>query len=233
MAETAVRERNTGQRHGQTVSYVVQHLVDGILRGRFAPGQRLVERDLTEEIGIGRGSVREAFRLMAADGLVELVPNKGAAVRRLSRRQTRDLFEIREVLEGLAAKLAATHIDEGGNRREFETMWKTVRHSEGMVPWDVFTEHNRLFHRGIVRIGGNQKLEDAIEKLQLPIMMVQVGRLMSETKKHESERDHRDIADAILAGDPAQAEQAMQRHLRELAAWVMSLPDTSFKREPA
>lgn len=226
-----VREPSAGHRRGETVDYVVQHLVDAILHGRIAPGQRLVERDLTEEIGISRGSVREALRLMAADGLVDLVPNKGAAVRRLSKRQTRDLFEIREVLEGLAARLAASRIDEGENRRVFESMWRTVCHDGQTVPWDVFTEHNRLFHRTIVRVGGNEQLEDAIDKLQLLIMMVQVGRLMSEAKIGDSEADHAEIARAILAGDPDRAEQAMQRHLGELAAWVLSLPESAFRRE--
>lgn len=233
MADSLVPEHGRDQKRGETVDFVVHHLVDGILHGRFAPGQRLVTRDLTEEIGIGRGSVREAFRLMAAEGLVDLVPNKGATVRRLSRSETGELFQIREVLEGLAAKLAATRIDEGDNRQVFEAMWQKLHTAGHGAPWDVFTELNRLFHQTIVRIGGNQQLEDAIDKLQLPIMMVQVGRLMGKTNVAASENAHSEIADAILAGDVPRAEQAMQRHLRELGAWVLSLPETAFKREKA
>jgi DNA-binding GntR family transcriptional regulator len=233
MADSLVRERGRDQKRGETVDFVVHHLVDGILHGRLAPGQRLVTRDVTEEIGIGRSSVREAFRLMAAEGLVDLVPNKGATVRRLSRNQTRELFEIREVLEGLAAKLAASRIGDGNNRQVFEAMWQQVRPAGHRLPWDIFTEQNRLFHQTIVRIGGNEQLEDAIDKLQLPIMMVQVGRLMGAATTAASEEAHVEIAEAILDGNPLRAEQAMQRHLRELAAWVLSLPDTSFKREKA
>jgi DNA-binding GntR family transcriptional regulator len=231
MAEPGLLEREREQRRGETVDFVVRHLVDGILHGRFAPGQRLVARDLTEEIGISRGSVREAFRLMASDGLLDLVPNKGATVRRLSRAQTQDLFEIREVLEGLAAKLAAKRIDEDNNRQVFEAIWREVGPSDQRLRWDVFTENNQRFHSTIIQIGGNQQLKDTIDKLQLPIMMVQVGRLMGADTTAESESHHIQIASAILAGDPDRAEQAMQRHLRELGAWVLSLPDTAFKRE--
>lgn len=231
MVEPAIPDRERDQKRGETVDFVVRHLVDGILHGRFAPGQRLVARDLTEEIGISRGSVREAFRLMASDGLLDLVPNKGATVRRLSRAQTRDLFEIREVLEGLAAKLAAKRIDEDNNRQIFEAIWREVGPSDQRLPWDVFTENNQRFHNTIIQIGGNQQLKDTIDKLQLPIMMVQVGRLMGADTTAESESHHIQIASAILAGDPDRAEQAMQRHLRELGAWVLSLPDTAFKRE--
>lgn len=231
MAEPAMPQRERDQKRGETVDFVVRHLVDGILHGRFAPGQRLVARDLTEEIGISRGSVREAFRLMASDGLLDLVPNKGATVRRLSRSQTRDLFEIREVLEGLATKLAAKRIDENNNRQVFDTIWQEVRPTEQRLPWDIFTENNQRLHNTIIQIGGNQHLKDTIDKLQLPIMMVQVGRLMGADTTAESESHHIQIASAILDGDPDRAEQAMQRHLRELGAWVLSLPDTAFKRE--
>ena len=231
MSVELVQERNSDQRRGGTVDFVVQHLVDGILHGRFAPGQRLVARDLTEEMGVSRGSVREAFRLMAADGLVDLVPNKGVTVRRLSRHQTRDLFEIREVLEGLAAKLAAQRINVNDIRAMFESMWRTVRPRGHHLAWDIFIEHNRLFHRTIVSVGGNLLLKDAIDKLQLPIMMVQVGRMMADENIQQSENDHATIADAILDGDPGRAAEAMQNHLRELADWVLALPDSAFKRE--
>jgi DNA-binding GntR family transcriptional regulator len=231
MSLALVREHRIDHKRGGTVEYVVQHLLDGILHGRFAPGQRLVMRDLTDEMGVGRGSVREAFRQMAADGLVDIVPNRGVTVRKLSRSQTRDLFQIREVLEGLAAKLAASRIDEGDNRKTFSAMWETVQPRDRRLSWDLFIEHNRLFHRTIVSVGGNLQLEDAIDKLQLPIMMVQVGRMMSEANMADSDEEHTKIAEAILAGDTQKAEKAMQRHLKDLSAWVLALPDSAFKRE--
>ncbi len=92
---------------GEVVNFVIQHLRDGIFLGRFAPGQRLITSELMTDIGVSRGSLREAFSRLAADGIVDLVPNRGAVVRRLSRVELINLFRIREVLEGLAARQAA------------------------------------------------------------------------------------------------------------------------------
>lgn len=226
-----VRDPPADQRRGETVDYVVSRIRQGILEGRFAPGQRLIARDLTEEIGISRGPIREAFRRLAADGLVELVPNRGAIVRRLSHRQVRDLFRIRESLEGLAARLAAEHIDEGTNRQVFASVWEQVRPPGHVQPWNVFIDNNRLYHQTIVAIGGNRQLMDLIDNLQLPIVMMQVGRAMQPEHAERSHKDHVRIAEAILAADPEAAESAMRQHLRGSADWVLRLPDVAFKPE--
>lgn len=220
-----------GQRRGETVDYVVQRLREGIVSGRFAPGQRLIARDLIDEIGIGRSSVREAFRRLAADGLVDLVPNRGAIVRRLSRKQVKDLFRIRESLEGLAARLAAEQIDQGLNRRVFLDVWEQVRPRGETLPWNVFIDRNRRYHLTIVSIGGNEQLSALIDNLQLPIVMLQVGRVMLPEHAEQSHRDHVAIAQAILAGDAVAAEEAMRAHVRGSAAWILTLPPSTFRPE--
>ena len=76
---------------GATVDYVLQHVRDGIFQGHYAPGQRLIEADLTRELGISRGPLREALHRLAADKILEIVPNRGAIVRRLSKREMLEL----------------------------------------------------------------------------------------------------------------------------------------------
>ncbi len=114
-------------RHGQAVDYTVRRLRDAIFAGHLVPGQRLVAGDLTAEVGVSRGTILQAFQRLSADGLLEIVPNRGAIVRRLSRDQVRDLFQIRENLEGLAAQLAAENIGQGNNRAVFSEAWKSVQ----------------------------------------------------------------------------------------------------------
>lgn len=80
-----------GPVRGATVDYVLEHLRQGIVRGRYAPGQRLIEADLTDELGVSRGPLREAMRRLSADDLLEIVPNRGAIVRRLSLREMLEL----------------------------------------------------------------------------------------------------------------------------------------------
>src|ERR1700723_3733451 len=93
--------------HGATVAHIVERLRDDILARRLPPGARLVESDLTTRFAVSRGPVREALRRLAAEGLIEHVPHRGALVRRLSPREIRELFQIRIELESLAARLAA------------------------------------------------------------------------------------------------------------------------------
>src|SRR5688572_32960683 len=96
--------------------YAAQAIRTRILEGLLSPGQRLIESDLMAELDVGRSTIREAFLKLDAEGLVELRHQRGAIVRRLTRRDLAELFEVRERLEGLAAALAAARVDEGDNR---------------------------------------------------------------------------------------------------------------------
>ena len=160
-----------GQRRGQTVDDIIERLREAIFAGRIVPGQRLIANELTEQLGVGRGSVREAFQRLASDGLVDIIPNRGAIVRRLSRDQVRELFQIRVNLEGLAARLAAEHIHKNDNRTRFLKIWNEVKPEGAPPPWPLFMRQNRLYHSTIVRISGNKQLSELIENLQLPIVM--------------------------------------------------------------
>ncbi len=108
-ATDEMREQETAglRAHGATVAFIVERLRADILAGALAPGSRLVECDLTARFSVSRGPVREALRRLAAEGLIEHWPNRGAVVRRLSTRGMRELFEIRVEMEALAARLAA------------------------------------------------------------------------------------------------------------------------------
>lgn len=110
-------------------------------------------------------------------------------------------------------------------------MWEQVRPPGHSQPWNVFIENNRLYHQTIVTIGANRQLMDLIDTLQLPVMMIQVGRAMQPEHAERSHKDHVRIAEAILAANPDAAESAMRQHLRGSADWVLKLPDVAFKPE--
>ncbi len=216
MAPKATGARGTApdtRRHGQAVDDVFDTIRQGILTGRFAPGQRLVIRDLEDEIGYSRSTFREAFRRLAAERLVSLVPNRGVAVQRLSPQEMADLFEIREVLEGHAARRAAERIGEGDRRRRFSAMWERVRRGD---PGDraAFIASNQLFHATIVEIAGNTRLPDMLDRLQIPILMFQWRTLLTRQETALSQAEHETIAKAILEGRPEHAELAMRRHVQ-------------------
>jgi GntR family transcriptional regulator, trigonelline degradation regulator len=91
---------------------VVQTLRKAILKGRFAPGARLVEREICELMGVSRVSIREAFRQLESEGIIENVPNRGPVVAKLNKAQAKDVYEARQALEALAAKLFASNATE-------------------------------------------------------------------------------------------------------------------------
>jgi DNA-binding GntR family transcriptional regulator len=216
------------QRRGQTVDDIICRLRGAILAGRIVPGQRLIANDLTEQLGVGRGSIREAFQRLAADGLVDIIPNRGAVVRRLSRDRVRDLFQIRVNLEGLASRLAAEQIDQSDHRERFLSVWHEVKPDGSERSWALFMQQNRLYHHTIVSIGENKKLTELIDNLQLPIVMFQVGQAMRPENSERSHRDHVLIANAILSGDADAAENAMRNHLQQTAEWILQLPNSAF-----
>ena len=109
-----------GPARGGTVEYVLEHLRNGVIQGRYAPGQRLIEAALTRDLRVSRGPLREAFRRLSAEGLLESVPHRGALVRRLTLREMKELFQIRVQLETLAAQLADDAMPDPAARSRFE-----------------------------------------------------------------------------------------------------------------
>lgn len=216
---------------GEVVDFAIEHIRGGILEGRFAPGQRLITSELMDDIGISRGSLREAFSRLAAEGLLDLVPNRGALVRRLTRSELISLFRIREVLEGLAARQAAEVIHEGNNHQTFSAMWEQAALAGQPLNSAVFTEKNSLFHSSLVSIGGNKQLADLLNKLQIRVVMFQLSRALQPKDVEHSLREHMPIAEAVLAGDPDAADAAMRKHLRNSCERILQISGPLLKPE--
>ncbi len=218
-----------GQMRGGTVERVFLHLKDGILSGRYAPGQRLIEADLTAEFGVSRGPLREAFRMLSAEGLVESIPYRGAIVRRLSRQETQELFQIRGALEVLAARLASENIDLPGVRGRFEQaiapIWREAPRNIGMT----YLDENRVFHQAVADISGNEQLAVLCRQMQLPLIMFQLSGMLTPETLALSNREHRAIATAILAGDADTASTGMKSHLERARLFASQLPRSIFR----
>jgi DNA-binding GntR family transcriptional regulator len=204
------------QKHGAAVDHVFEIVRQGIASGRFVPGQRLILRDLQEEYGFSRSTFREAFRRLASERLVSLVPNRGVAVEKLSKAELIDLFQIRETLEGLAARLAAERIDEDNHRRHFLEACKQMRANK-QLERSAYIETNHAFHEAIMTIAGNKRLRELLAQLRIPILMSLWRQVMTPSDIQNSLEEHETIIKAILNGEPGKADAAMQRHLNRAA----------------
>jgi len=197
--------------HGETVARIVELLRNDILGHKLAPGDRLVEHDLTDRFGVSRGPVREALRRLAAEGLIEHSPNRGAQVRKLSAEEVRELFEIRIELEGLAARLAAASVDEERRAAFFEAVSPIYQDDARASP--TYLEENTRFHEAVMDLAGNRQLGVLAARLQLTLLMGQVGEILTPSVLEDSVREHRALAQAIRDRDMLGADTILRAHL--------------------
>jgi len=216
---------------GAAVNAAAAKLRDRILDGTLAPGQRLIVRELLDETGLGASTLREALQRLASDGLIKLSPNRGAEVQRFSRRDVRDLFQVREALEAMAARLAALAIANGGPATTLAALVAGMRR-DGVSDSAAFIRENNLFHDEIVAISGNRRLAGVLERMQPSIIILQTRSAMTRSNVEESFLEHLRIGDAILAGDAEAAERHMSEHMRRACAWCLSLDSHLFRKEP-
>lgn len=217
-----------------TVDQIVAVLRDRIKQGELVSGQRLVEPDLTRELGVSRNPLRDAFGRLATEGLVVIERNRGASVRRLSLAEVRELYQVREALESEAAALAATRVDAAGRRqlRDRIAAHAEVRHGQDLI---AYHEQNEQFHQLIVRLSDNALLGRLTDQLYIQAFRVQFRHLLTPSAIQNAVTEHEETAEAIHSGDPNAAEAAMRRHIRNSADLILDRLDptrTAEERAP-
>lgn len=208
---------------------LAHELKQRILRGSYGFGQRLIEMDLAAEFDVGRGRVREAFRLLVGEGYLEFVANRGVLVRRYSRAEMIAMGRIREVLEGLAARMAAERTLTPGEQAALRDAQDRMDRAEAAGDLSAFNDGNRVYHQLIERLGGNDVLAGFIDRVRIPLVRLQLPRSFAVDSVARSNLDHRTITMAILSGAPDAAEAAMRAHVRAGNAHIASLPEDAFR----
>lgn len=199
----------------QAVDRVYATLRQGILDGVYAPGARLGEADLADALGVSRTPVREALRRLGSEGLLSTLPNKGARVRRWTASELSDISDLRAILEGHAAGQAATRVtgadiaamDDLVTRMEAATADVTA------ADIDLITDLNREFHGAVIAASGNSLLPQFMHFLLHVPVISRTYRRYSPARMRQSMRQHRELLDALQAGDPAWAEAVMRVHI--------------------
>lgn len=192
--------------------YVLEELRRQIVTGRFAPGARLYEEEIATDLGVSRNPVREAVQALAAEGFVDIEPRRGARVAVISPARARELFEVREVLEGLVASLAAIHrtTDELAEMRALVDDGFRAADSGDLASLPPL---NTRFHHLLATTARNQLLAETIERLRHLIEWIYAQRIAHRAPQSWSE--HRSIVEAIAACDPAVAERAARTHISQ------------------
>jgi len=206
---------------------IVRDIIQGIYEGRFVPGQRLVEADLTNTYRVSRSSVREALQRLAAERIVAVNLHRGAQIRRVSRAEMQDILDVLEVAIGLAARTAAERLTDPNRRAFAQTFEQLLSFEEQAESFELLRARNR-FYRALVECSQNGELERI-----LPTLHVHLIRLQHYTHGPGVNRqrfaDYRAIGDAVLAGAGRRAELAGRRHIRHIAAGLADLPGHLFE----
>lgn len=200
-----------------------------IHRGAYAPGQRLIEIDLAEEFSVGRGRIREVFKTLVGEGYLEFIENRGVYVRRFTRAEILEMGRVREVLEGLAARLAAETELSSAQRDLLRAHQERLDTAEAANDVDRYNIENFEYHATICQIAGNRHVEQSLARVRLPLYRLQLPRSFSTDSMTNSNRDHQVITSCILAGKPDAAEAAMRAHVRSGNQHVLRLAEEHFR----
>jgi len=200
---------------------VLDRLRQWIVAGRLSPGARLVERELIAMLGVSRTVIREALRQLESEGLVTILANRGPVVRELTLDEAQELYSIRAVLEGLAARLCAEHADRAQIRRLERARQATVKAYRAGEPDDILRVKNG-FYDALLEGAGSQTLSSMLSSLHSRIWRWRALGLghpnRSPKRSAESLNALRAVLAAIKARKGDRAEALMHAEVMRAAA---------------
>ena len=196
-----------GTLHGDTT---YERLCDEIRTGKLPPGSRLRETEIAARLAVSRTPVREAIRRLEAEGLVDHLPRSGAVVRKLDYPELMELYEMRTVLEGTAARLAARAASPV-ELEELVAINDEMRAAAGRP--EVVIGLNRQFHKLLLDAARNRFLLRAMATVENTLLILGSSSMAKPDRAREAVDEHREVLDALLARDGAAAEAAMRRHM--------------------
>lgn len=191
---------------------VFNTLRQAIITGEFVPGERLMEIALANRLGVSRTPVREAIRKLELEGLVVMIPRKGAEVARITEKDLRDVLEVRSSLEELAAGLATERLDDD-SREKIQTALENFREA-------IVTEDNSRiadcdveFHDTVFEATKNKRLIQIINNLREQIYRYRLEYVKDASYHTVLLKEHEELAEAMFSGDKERAQEIMKRHI--------------------
>ena len=169
---------------------VFHKLREDILSGKYEENEELKEVAIGEELGVSRTPVREAFRQLELEGLIQIIPNKGAYVTGITEKDVQDIYMIRSLLEGLCAKWATEHITK-----------------------EQLAEMDNRFHDILYEACNSKMLEHQLKDFHQYVLRVRKKTLSSASRGPKSNQEHEAILEAIKSGDGELAQQLANRHM--------------------
>ena len=200
---------------------IVDEIRQNILSGFHAPGERLVEAQLTERYAAGRAAVRLALLELDKEGLVERSANRGATVRRITIAEAIEITEARAEVEAIIARYAAVRADED-EKRELVGVIDKMRSAVARSDSQEYSDLNRTFHKRLREISKHTVAIELVENLRNRASAQQYRISLIPGRTGESLPEHEAIVDAVVAADPDGAANAMRAHLQSVIKVLQS-----------
>lgn len=191
---------------------VFHRLREDILDGRYRQHEELKENALAKELGVSRTPVREALRQLELEGLVSIIPNKGASVNGITAQDVKDIYLIRARLEGLCAAMAAERISKE-QLEEMEEIICLADFHENKQHYDQLCSLDSKFHDVLYKASGSKMLEHLLKDFHHYVQRVRRTTLSSRGRAEESTQEHSDILAAIKEKDPDRADELATLHI--------------------
>ena len=199
--------------HDVSLRYkVFKYIKAQIINGHYKPGESLVESKMADELSVSRTPIREAIRLLELEGLVDITPNKGAVVLGISRKDVEDIYAIRCLVEGLAARWAAERMS-AIDMKEMQKIVDLMDFYSKKCDMDELAELDNRFHHIIYEASGSKILNLTLGNLH---QYVQIARLESLKVPHRLDctlAEHHAVLNAFLEKNPEKAEAALGEHV--------------------
>ena len=188
---------------------IVEDLKAGIANGTFKPGQRLVEAHLSEFFGVKRNKIREALRKLERDGFAKIIPNVGAFVLELSQKDIEHIYDLINVLEGLAVRVITPFI----TNEQLESIEVLIKKMETTEKATLFYEYNNDLHTLLITWTENDDLIKFTETLLIRMRCVNLQCLFSPGQISASIKEHRALLQAMKERKAEKAEKLMRNHI--------------------
>lgn len=223
--------KEDGGRSGSLADVAYARLRGAIEGGRYRAGDRMREADLASWLGISRTPVRDALKRLESEGLVAAAPRRGLVISQLEQQQVSELYAVRDVLEGLAGRLAAQHASTaeiGAMRDLLERQART--HTEDYA---ALARLNRLFHDVIYRATHNRYLISTLDGFEGSLALLSGTTYVSPGRAKTALQEHGELVDAIESRDHGLAEEVARRHVRAAERIRLQLISGALDASPA
>jgi DNA-binding GntR family transcriptional regulator len=207
--------------NGNATETAIRHIREAIILGTLTPGQRLKETELAQMLGLSRTPVREALRVLNAEGLIETSPKRGASVRSYDLSDLRELYQLRAVVEGCCAQLAAERAEPDKLRALAESCSRFATLQAGRDV-DELVQENLRFHSFIHQAAGSERLTSFVRQVIDVPLVYRSYVWYSDEQKFVAQFQHEQILRALEARDGHRAELAMRVHVLEQFEFLRS-----------